>query len=334
MKRNVKITSYGYYLPKRKVSSEELDQKMGLPKGTVGGKSKIYNHYYADNETETQSKMGAYALMDALERSQMKFEELDAIICTSGTGEQEIPSTAALILKALKKDSCGIMAFDINSTCLSFVTGFDTISYMVAAGRFKKVALVSTEIASVGLNYKHLESASLFSDGAAAMILEPTPEGEESEVLSGKMELYPEGADSCRIVGGGSALHPRNFDPKENMEKFCFEMDGKAVFKLASKVAKGFIERFLTESKMTLKNVDVVVPHQASTSGMSLVQKKLELPDEKWVNIIEDHGNMISASIPLAFAKAVESGQIKRGDNVMLFGTSAGFGIGGVIFKY
>lgn len=335
MKRNVKITGFGYYLPKRKVSSDEIDEMLNLKKGTLGELSKIYHHYYADREgEESQSKMGAYALMDALERNNLKFEDLDAVICTSGTGEQEIPSTAALILKALGKDSCKITAFDVNSTCLSFLTGLDTLSYLVAAGRYKRVALISTEIATAALDYDHLESAALFSDGAAAMIIEKTPEGEDSEVMIGKMEMYPEGADICRLQAGGSAFHPKDYPYEENKQKYAFEMNGPAIFRLASKTAKGFMDRFMEEAEMTFDDIDMVVPHQASASGMAIVQRKLKLPDSKWMNIVADYGNMISTSMPFAFAKAVEDGRISRGDKVMFFGTGAGFGIGGLIFKY
>lgn len=334
-KRGVKITSSAYYLPKTQYKSSDLDRKLGLKEGTLGDLSRIHNHYYADkNNGESQVEMAGYALNNALEKQGLKFEDLDAVICTSGTSQQEIPSTAALILNSLGKKSCKITAFDINSTCLSFVTGLDTISYMVEAGRYKRVALISTEIATAALDYEHLESAALFSDGAACIIIEKTPEGEESEILSGHMELYPEGAETCRLQMGGSAYHPKDYPYEENKKMYAFEMNGPAVFRLASKTAKGFMDRFLDMSKMTMENIDMVVPHQASASGMAIVQRKLKLTDDKWMNIVADHGNMISASIPLAFAKGVESGKIKRGQNVMLFGTGAGFAIGGLILKY
>lgn len=332
MQRKVKIEAVGSYIPKNPVNDLEIDKLMGLKEGSSYAKSGIKNRFYSDCKEESQSQMAAYAVMSALEKCNLKFSDIDALICSSGTGEQELPSTASLILEKLNYPNHNITAFDINSTCLSFVTALDTISYMVDAGRFERVVIVSSEIASIGLDYKHLEACSLFGDGAAAVVISKTPANENSKILNAQMAVYPEGAHDCELVGGGSLIHPKDY--KGNEDQFYFRMNGKKVFKLASTVVPPFINGFFQNSNISKDEIKLFIPHQASVSGMALIRKKLEIPEEKWMNIIEQYGNMISASIPLSLGMAIDQNKILRGDKVCLMGTSAGFGIGALILEF
>jgi 3-oxoacyl-[acyl-carrier-protein] synthase-3 len=327
--RKIKILSTGYYLPKRIVPGAEVDRVLGLRPGSSEKMSGVAERRYVTDETSSQ--MGAYALMSALERSGIRYTDLDAIISASGTGEQELPCTAALIQKHLNQKGHPIPCFDINSTCLSFVTGFDLASSLIATGRYKTIAIVSTEIASVGLNPKQHEAYSLFGDGAAAVIVTCPNPGETSGVLYAKMNTFSEGSDHCKIEGGGSKYPPKN---NPDPEKFLFSMDGRKVFKLVLETIPGFFETALQESGMSLDQIDLIIPHQASGSGMELVRRKLGIDPSKYVDILAKHGNMIAASIPLALHYSIESGRLQRGQKAMLLGTSAGMSIGTLIFEY
>src|SRR5207245_1407951 len=118
--------------------------------------------------------------------------------------------------------------FDINSTCLSFMTALDVAASLLESRRYNRIAIVSSEIASVGLNSRQQEAYSLFGDGAAAAIVERTPTEETSAILGARMETYSEDSALCRIEGGGTKLHPRKFGPDEfPMEKFLFHMEGR-----------------------------------------------------------------------------------------------------------
>lgn len=331
--RRVKIVSTAKYLPKTQVSAAEIDRRIGEKEGWVAKKSGVLIRHFADNKEETSPKMGAIVLKEALNKANLKLSDLDAIISTSGTQAQEIPCTASLIQEAAGGQESGIPCFDINSTCLSFVTGLDTISYMVAAGRYKRVALISSEIASVGLNYKEKESAALMGDGAACVIIEQTPEGEDSQIITSRMETYSSGAHFAEIRGGGTLRHPiACSDVRE--EEFQFKMNGPAVFKQASKLMIPFCERLFAQSNVGIKDINLVIPHQASRMALSLVQKRLEISDERFLTFVENHGNTIAASIPMGIHNALEGGRIKRGDKVLLLGTSAGFSIMGLALQY
>ncbi len=329
-KRPLKILSTGSYLPKRVVTGFEVDQKLGLSRGKSEEMTGIAERRYVTDESA--SEMGAYALMGALEKSGIKYEDIDAIICASGTMEQAIPSTGALIQRALKRPNVNIPCFDVNSTCLSFVTGLDLASSLLATDRYKTIAIVSTEVASVGLNPAQHEAYALFGDGAAAVIVQKPESTESAGVIHASMKTFSEGASYCRIEGGGSRVHPSN--DRFDEEKFLFSMDGRKVFRLVLETIPEFFEQTMKDSGLTLDDLSLVIPHQASGAGMELVRRKLNIDSSKYMDILAKHGNMIAASIPLALHYAIEQGRIERGEKVMLMGTSAGMSIGIVVLEY
>ncbi|MGE7111465.1 beta-ketoacyl-ACP synthase III [Lysinibacillus sp. NPDC047702] len=328
--RHVKILGTGKYLPSKKVYAREIDELLGVKAGWVEQKSGVVMRSFIVNETA--SEMATYAAMEAIKASGLHKKDIDCIVSVSGTMEQPIPCNAALVQKQLGLSDSKIPCFDINSTCLSFVTGLDTISYLIHCERYRNVLLVSSDIASVGLNWDAKENAILFGDGAAAVVITKTPENETSKVLSGHMETFSEGAHNTEIRGGGTKLHPTN--PKAHETDFLFDMNGKSVFKLSSKNIGAFMEKLLATSNCTMDDIDLVVPHQASGMAMRILRNKLGIEEAKFMNIIHNHGNTIASSIPIALHEAIVQNKIQRGNKIMLIGTSAGLSIGGVVFEY
>jgi len=329
MTRMVKILGTGKYLPQREVSAKELAQKIGSTEEWIAKKSGVMTRYFVDNETSAY--MGAKAAIEALESAGLKLEDIDAVVSAGGVMQQSIPCTATLIQKELGMDGSGIPAFDINTTCLGFITAFDTLSSMIISGRYKNILIICSDIASVGLDWNHFESCTLFGDGAAAVIIGPTPQMETSKIHSARIETYCEGTDYCQIEGGGTKLHPR--DHSKGIDKrFLFQMDGRAVFKLASKKILPFMTRLL--QAFCLKDISLFIPHQASVMAIRILKQKLGLDDTRIINIASKFGNMIAASIPFALHQAIQQKKVKRGDRLVLFGTSAGFSIGGLVLEY
>jgi len=327
--QRVKILSTGKYLPKKRVTALEIELSLGLTKGWVEKKSGVLVRHFVDDETA--SMMGAFAAKDALVAAGLSMGDIDCIISTSGIPEQAIPCTAALIQKHLGAVNSGIPAFDINSTCLSFITGLDTISYLVAAGRYNRVMLIASEV-TTGLNWNDKESCTLFGDGAAAVIIAKTDDRESSKILSSRMETYSKGAHLTECQGAGNKYHPRDY--ADHPESFLFKMDGRGVYRLASEVLPGFVERLLQPCGLRIADLQMVILHQASLMAMRLFGKQLGIPEEKLMVIAHNHGNTIAASVPMALHEAIIQRKIQRGDHIMLLGTSAGFSVGGIVLEY
>ncbi|MEA5573348.1 beta-ketoacyl-ACP synthase III [Calothrix sp. UHCC 0171] len=335
--RKIKIISTGKYLPKKKVTAAELGKTIGVSAEWIEKKSGVLVRHFVDGETA--SLMGAFAAKNALEEASLSIQDIDCIISTSGIPEQAIPCNAALIQEQLGATNLGIPAFDINSTCLSFITGLDTISYLVAAGRYKRVLLVATEVSSYGINWKDKESSTLFGDGAAAVIIAESDDDKHnnapqtsSHIINSCIETYSKGAHMTECIGGGNKYHPREYG--KNPEEFLFRMDGRAVFRLSSQILPGFVERLLAPTGLKIADLKMVIPHQASLMAVRLLSKQLGIPAEKVMIIAHNHGNAVAASVPMALHEAIAQDKIQRGDKIMLLGTSAGFSVGGIILEY
>ncbi|MEL6777634.1 MAG: beta-ketoacyl-ACP synthase III [Cyanobacteria bacterium J06597_16] len=329
-RRSVKILGTGKYLPKQQVTAQEIADRTGISASWIEKKSGVMvRHFVVD---ETASEMGALAAKEALAAAKLSIQEIDCIVCASTVPEQGIPCTAALVQRQFGQAALGIPSFDINATCLSFVTALDTLSYLIVAGRYQRVLIISSEIASLALDWSDPESCTLFGDGAAAVVIEQTPDGETGAIACARMETYSDAADMARCLGGGSKHHPREYGVYP--ERFVFEMKGPAVYRAAFKVLPGFLQRLFAPVGLSMADIDLVVPHQASLMSMRLLQRHLQIPEGRLMVIAADHGNTIAASIPMTLHEAICQGKITRGDRTLLLGTAAGFAVGGMVLEY
>jgi 3-oxoacyl-[acyl-carrier-protein] synthase-3 len=325
----LRIATTGRFLPARVVSSDEVDALTGMPSGWTQKHTGVVERRHVG--TETAAQMGASALRDALERSPWGSREPDLLLSAGGTPHQPIPCTAALI--AAEMGWHGAPCYDVNATCLGFVAALQVAGGLLATGTYRRIAIVCSEIASKGLNWKQPEAAGLMGDGAAAVLVERDERG-DSALLHSRIETWPEGAAFTEIRGGGTRLPAREHVPGENTEDFLFHMDGPAVFRLAAEKMEPFVARFIGTASSRWDAVDWVVPHQASLPAVRHLRRRLGIPPGKLVVTIQTQGNVIAASMPLALHEAVCSGSLQRGQCVLLLGTSAGFSLGGVLLRY
>lgn len=331
---SIKIVGTGSYLP-LEISNDELLKKVT---GDVKkNKEYIENHagvlkrHFVQNN-ETAAYMGAKAIEEALVDSNLQITDIDCIISASGGIEQPIPCNASLIKEAMRLQGNPIPAFDINCTCLSFVVALEQAAYLINGGRYKKIIIVSSEIASVGLNWEQKESCFLFGDGAVAVIVS-CDSTKKSNIIKSHMENYCEGAHSTEIRGGGSSM-PSYLYKKENIKDYLFDMNGREAFSITLKRIDNFMEKLFEDTDLNIDDIQKIIPHQASGLALKALKKKLKVKDDRFVNIISNYGNMIAASIPLALHLQIKEKQIKRGDKILLIGTSAGLSIGSVIITY
>lgn len=277
--------------------------------------------------------MAAQAAKQAIRESGIPLEEIDCIIGACGVMEQAIPSTSVLIQKQLGLTSHGSTTFDINSTCLSFLSALDMASYLIQSKRFKNILICSSDIASFGLNWNHMESCTIFGDGAAAVIVSEATDKNSTRIISSRMETYSEGSSICQLQAGGTKYNPKTV--KEDLERLSlFEMDGKSAYKLTASVIDDFIINLFHNTGLSINDIDVVIPHQASQLAIKHLSKRMNLDASKIVNIFPEHGNQIAASMPTAVHEAFKKNLIKSGDKILLLGTGAGISLGGMILEF
>jgi len=329
-RRSLKILATSKYLPKNRVTAAALANEIGVSTSWIEKKSGVRVRYFVADETASQ--MGAIAARSALKLAQLSVSDIDCIVCASATTEQALPCTAALVQRHLGPDAAGIPAFDINATCLSFITALDTLSYLIEAGRYHRVLIVSSDVASVALDWTDYESCTLFGDGAAAVIVEKAEKDSNSGIFCSRMETYSAASALTECLGGGTKVHPREYPHQP--EKFVFKMKGKAIYRMASKTLPGFLQRLFEPMGYGMADMDMVIPHQASLMSMRLLRSHLQIPESSLMVIAHNHGNTVAASIPMALHEAIVQGKVKRGDRLLLLGTAAGFSVGGIVMVY
>ena len=328
-KNKIKIISTGCYLPK-KISSDELEKKYNIPKGWSKKYSGVQNRHHAT--FESNAYMGAKAIENALENCKINLSDIDLIISAGATFDYPLPNQAS-VTKSHLKDSLkyNIPAIDIDTTCLSFVTSLDIASKMMDNYQYKNVIIVTSEIGSKGLNTKNPETLTLFGDAAVAFILS-CDESSDSTIIKGALKTFSEGVFHTLIEGGGNQYFFKNHPYDEELHSF--KMDGINLLKLAKKEMGNFADNFFKDTKYNINDMNIVIPHQASKIGLALFHKIFNLKEGVIKENLLNHGNCISASIPLVIHQLIQKNKIKRGDLCFLLGTSAGFSIGAILFKY
>lgn len=318
----VSIVSSGKALPGRKVTSSELDARLSKSPGWVRKRSGIDHRFHANDEH--QSAVAAQALNDALALGGIAADSIDLLICASGVQEQQLPSTAALVLDCARLRA-GTPGFDVNASCISFPVALHLAASLLNTSAYRRIAIVASDLASRGIDWSNAETSLIFGDGAAAVIVE---RGDGSTGIEAyRLQTYPEGKAYCEIRAGTSRTPRLGAQPAD----FLFQMDGKRVFRLASSVMEGLLSELLGEAGLSLGDIDAVVPHQASHLGMRHLAERLRIPASQIVDIYATHGNQVAASIPTALHEAFVTGRAQRGQRLMLIGTAAGVSVGGMI---
>jgi len=326
----LRIQGSGAVQPLQRVASEAIDARIGKPAGWTVANFAIRSRGVASGD-ETSSSFGASAAQLALDAAGWRPSDLDVIVAACGVMEQPIPGTACLIQRRLGLGGSGIPAFDINATCLSFLTALDTVAMGLATGRWRRALVVSADIASAALDFDDPEASVIFGDGAAAVAVEAI--AGPSGLLGYRLETYGDGAELCQLEAGGTRLRPHD-DLSGFLARSRFRMDGPGVFKATARRFPAFLERLLEGCRLTLDDIDVVVPHQASAAALEHLRRSLSGAGERVVDIFADHGNQIAASMPSALCAAIADGRLKRGDKALLVGTAAGVSLGGAVIRY
>lgn len=328
--RAVAILGTGHALPERIVTSAELDKQMGLATGSVARISGVLQRHVASS-TDNAASLGASAARKALLAAGVELEQLDLVVCASGTQDQGMPCNAALLHRELGLGQSGIPALDINASCLGFIAALDTLSWPLIAGQYRRILLVCADIASCGLDWQQVEVSGIFGDGAAAVVLGTSDAG--PKILASRLKTFSEGAELCQIRAGGSRYHPRRIDePFEPLTSFS--MQGKGVFRLAAKHLPNLLAELLSQAGLQQGQIDWVIPHQASQQAMQHAARRLGFDSQQVVDIFARHGNQVAASLPTALDIAVRDGRIQRGQRLLLIGTGAGLSLGGMILEY
>lgn len=318
------ILATGKALPSRRVPSAALDAELGRAPGWVQQKSGIAQRHYASPH-ESQAELAATALRDALARGGIAPGSIDLLLSASGVPDQALPAMSCRILEPAGL-AAGTPAFDVNASCLGFLAALQMAAGLLASGAYRRIAITASDLASRGIDWADPEASLIFGDGAAAVIVEAGAPGQG--IVMQRFETHPSGKQMCEVRAGGTARNPRTGVVAQD---YLFAMQGRAVFKLVSGLLDGFLQRLFQGSGRGLSDIDLIVPHQASHLSMQHLQKRLDVPAQRVVDIYAQHGNQVCASLPTALHEALAGGRARRGSQLLMLGSAAGVTLGGMV---
>lgn len=321
--QDIKIVSTGLYLPPKIQTAKELSPLIKRSEHWIISRTGVKERRIAE---ESMDQMAAKAAREALGDGPPP----DCIINASATPLQLIPDSAPFIERALGLN--GIPAWSIHGTCLSFIIALNTAAALLTAGTFKRILIVSSEAGTPFRDFDQPESASLFGDGAAAAVVERTPEGEPSAYIDWEMNTWPEGAEFTEFRGAGTK-HPPNHPTKTKPKDNLFQMHGARIYRMARDKITTNLAALFGRHNMTPEKIDWLIMHQASGKAVEMAGH-YGFPPEKTINIIAQVGNTIAASTPMVLATADKQGLLKRGDMLLLGGTGAGLSVAFALVRW
>ena len=311
------ITGWGMAVPETVMTNDDLSKVVETNDAWIRERTGIRERRIA-RETDFPSTLGVDASFKALKMANVRPTDLDLIICTTSSPEYIFPATACLIQDQLGATKAG--AFDLLAACTGFIFAINMAAQAIRSGSIKTALVVGSETLSRFVDWKDRNTCILFGDGAGAFVLPASDK--PGGVLSAVMHSDGSGGDSLTLPGGGSRYPATETTVHE--KKHYIQMDGKEVFRFATRVMASATQEAIDAAGLTVDQVRWIVPHQANIRIIDAAARGLKLPMERFIVNLDRYGNTSTASIPIAMVEAVEKGQIKVGDKLVMVGFGAG----------
>src|SRR4051812_594614 len=316
----VSITGLGAKVPDRIVTNDELAQYVDTTNEWIIERTGIRERRMASQE-EALSDIALPACRDALAQAGVEGKDVDLIIVATVTPDMMFPSTGAILADALGATDAA--AYDLSAGCTGFMYALVQAYGMLAGGMSKRALVVGGDLLSKLLDWEDRSTLVLFGDGAGAVVLEI---GAEKGFIG--FELGADGGGGSRLWLPGSGS--RHFEDPERYVK----MNGREVFKFATRVLVQSAQDLLGRCGMTIEDVDLYIPHQANVRIIDHATRKLGVPSERVVVNVDRYGNTSSGSIPLALADAAADGRLRPGELVLMTGMGAGLTWGSALLRW
>jgi 3-oxoacyl-[acyl-carrier-protein] synthase-3 len=325
--RKIKIKSIGAYLPEKILTNADLERMVDTSDEWITTRTGIKERRIAA-DSQTSSDLGVAAAKMALEKANLKTDELDLILVATNTPDTIFPATACWVQKKLGVKE--IPAFDLQAGCTGTLYGLIVAEGLILSGTCRRVLLVGVDILSKITNWEDRSTCVLFGDGAGAFILE------ESQDQSGLIS-HSWGADGSLgellTLPGGGTLHPTNEETiKEKLH--YLQMKGNDVFKHAVKRMGQAALEAVKKAGLEKDQVDYLIPHQANLRIIDATGERLGLPKGKIMVNVNKYGNMSVATIPVALYELENEGKLKPGDIVVMVAFGAGFTWASAVYRW
>ncbi|EAH8148764.1 3-oxoacyl-ACP synthase [Campylobacter coli] len=314
------LKSIASYVPEQILSNYDLEKIIDTTDEWITRRTGIKERRIASKD-ESTSDLGTKAAIKAIERANLKPQDIDAIlVATLSPDYFTMPSTACKIAANLGLN--GITAFDISAACSGFIYLLEQAKALVESGLKKNVLIIGAEKASSIMDYTDRSICILFGDGAGAGVVSLDENNPIIDVHTASNGNY-----------GDLLMTERSQESKE-ASSLAMRMKGNEVFKIAVQTLSNDVVEILSKNQILPEQIDLFIPHQANLRIIKAVQERLNLSDEKCVVTVQKYGNTSAASIPMAMNDAYEEGRLKKGNLILLDAFGGGFTWGSALLKF
>lgn len=335
MKYGATITGTGSAFPQQRVTNDDIVARLqasGIETSDQWIRERTgmseRRHSQPGNSEEHNSSLGMKAALKALEMAGKTPEDIDQIIYATLSPDMLIPSTACWLQHKLGAKRA--WAMDINAACSGFLYGLTTAEQFIQTGKTKTALVVGAEVLSPFINWADRGSCILFGDGAGAAIVERTES--EHRILSTHVLSDGDLWELLHIPAGGSNIEVTEAVIAKNLHKV--HMLGKEIFKVAVRTLEEFARKALAANDVGIEDIDWFIPHQANRRIIEAVVKRLKVPEEKVMINVDRFGNTSAATVPTMLDQGVRSGQIKKGQLILLDAFGAGLTYGSILMRW
>jgi len=317
MTKYARITGWGKYVPERVLTNFDLEKMVDTSDEWIRTRTGIRERRIAA-PGETCSKMSVAAARKALEVAQLDPSDVELIIVATSSPDYWVPSVASMVEDQL--GAKGTPAFGLSAGCTGWVYALVTASQFIQTGAYRNALVIGTEHLSMGVDWTDRNTCVLFGDGSGAVVLEASDQ--PTGILA--FDLGSEGADYDALIFPGCAGANPPSHEVINQRLHYLRMDGRRVFKFATRVLADSVAKVVSASGLTADDIALIIPHQANDRIIEMARRRLRVPPEKMMVNIDRYGNTSAASIPLALVDAIEEGRVKPGDHLVFVGFGAG----------
>ena len=320
------ITAVGGYVPEYRLTNKELETMVDTNDEWIKSRTGIEERRILKGEGLGSSDMAVPAVLELCKKRGINPAEIDCIICATVTPDMVFPATANII--GDKIGAVNAFGFDIGAACSGFLFALTTGASFIESGRYKKVVVVGVDKMSSIIDYSDRTTCIIFGDGAGAVLLEASEDG--NGVLDSILKSDGSGSKYLHMKAGGSAK-PATVETVLAKEHYAYQ-EGQAVFKFAVKGMADVSYELMQRNNLTADDIAWLVPHQANLRIIDATANRMDLPKEKVMINIQKYGNTTAGTLPLCLWDWEK--QLKKGDNIILAAFGGGFTWGATWLKW
>jgi 3-oxoacyl-[acyl-carrier-protein] synthase III len=326
--RRAKISALGTFVPPRVLTNADLSKMVDTSDDWIMQRLGIRERHLVEPGMAT-SDMAVEAAQRCLQHRGIPASEVEVVIVATVTPDMLFPATACLVQN--KIGAYGAWGFDLSAACSGFLYALQVGAKLVESGAHSKVLVIGADAMSSIIDYTDRTTCVIFGDGAGAVLIEPTEDGEIG-LIDYCHEIDGSGAAALNMPAGGSLIPASNESIAKRLH--YVHQDGQTVYKYAVRKMVETSNKLLAANNISVADLSCFIPHQANKRIILSTAERLGLPLERVIINIDRFGNTTAATIPLAMQTALDENHLERGSLVLLASVGAGFTVGACLLRW